>query len=60
MIRRQRPPLRLDEEPDGGFSRHGVIKVLLHPGRDAGDATLRSMGYGYIDVHGKVVEEIIA
>ena len=39
----------------GTFSRHGLAKVLLHPGRDPADRSIRSMGYGYIDSHGNVV-----
>ena len=48
-------PLRFPEPSREGFSRHGLVKVLLHPGRDPADRNVRSMGYGYIDTHGNVV-----
>ncbi len=48
-------PLQLPASPDTGFSKHGIAKVLLHPGRDPADLKVRSMGFGYIDTHGTVV-----
>ncbi len=48
-------PPRFPEFSDGGFSKHGVAKILLHPGRDPGDPKVHSMGFGYIDAHGDVV-----
>ena len=48
-------PLMFPEPTREGFSRHGLAKVLLHPGRDPADRTVRSMGYGYIDTHGTIV-----
>lgn len=37
------------------FGRHGVAKVLLHPGRDPMSPDVKSLGYGFVDSHGKVV-----
>ncbi len=48
-------PPRFPGFSDDGFSKHGVAKILLHPGRDPGDPKIRSMGFGYIDTHGNVV-----
>lgn len=48
-------PPRFPAPSDGGFSRHGVAKILLHPGRNPGDTNIHSMGFGYIDTHGQVV-----
>jgi WG containing repeat len=39
----------------GQFDRHGIAKVLLHPGRDPGDPKVQSLGYGFIDTRGHVV-----
>lgn len=48
-------PVQFADQPQPGFSRHGVAKVMLHGGRDPADPKLRSMGFGYIDTHGAVV-----
>ena len=48
-------PLQFASFSDAGFNKHGIAKVLLHPGRDPADPKVRSMGFGYIDTHGTIL-----
>jgi hypothetical protein len=49
-------PLRFRID-SSGFNVHGIASVLLHPDHTHDSKYYETLGYGYIDTHGKVVLE---